>query len=290
MRPRHLLLLILFCAAVPASAQIGVSPPVIEMPFEVGSTARSIDVINFGSRDVDVRVRVQNFDLDEANAVRILPSSEQSLDQWIVFQPGSFELPAGKSQTIRFALRPKVAPTPGEHRAMVFFEEQPRPDDKKEGVRVLFRMGAAVYVHVGGAQRVGEILGVDPSAEDVAFDISSTGTALVRMDGTWAIWPADAYPGEAKAPTPKVDAEGNWPSRPQAVVAAGRLPLTPVLPGTRRRVHLRLPASLKAGDYFLHAEGSLSGENAFRKGTRISIAEKPKANVPDPATGPTPRR
>ena len=39
----------------------------------------------------------------------------------MIINPVEFTIPAGGEQVVRFAVRPRAQPEPGEHRAMVFF-------------------------------------------------------------------------------------------------------------------------------------------------------------------------
>lgn len=278
--------LLTFLAFRPLLAQIGVSPPMIEFPLGETPVTRSTDLINYGSRDVSVRVKVVHFDLDEKNEVRILPATPQSLDQWLVIQPGTFDLPAGKTQTVRFSVRPKVKPEPGEHRAMLFFEELPGEESITKTFRVLFRMGAAIYAQVGDVRRVGTIKTVEVLDGVGRFEIESSGTAHVRLEGAWGVWPARDFPGADKVPDFEIDAEGAWKNRPATATVGGRLVKTPVYPGTKRVIPQALPRDLAPGDYILLARGLL-GEVPFVRTASFRI-EKPAAIPPPKASGADP--
>ena len=91
------------------------------------------------------------------------------------------------------------------------------------------------------------------------FDISSIGTAHVRMTGHYTIWPADRYPGfEA---TESIDPATNRTlEAPEGAVGIGWLPITPVLPETRRQLPMQFNPNLPPGDYVLDLQGDLSGK------------------------------
>lgn len=134
-------------AAWPAhlAAQVGLSPPKLDITIDESGkpSTHSIRIVNFGKKAVEVQVSVYNWEMDEDSQVRIIPPTDQSLDQWMVINPLRFTLPSEGSQAVRFSVRPKVKPEPGEHRAMIFFEQVP-PDDDAPEIRFVFRLGAAV--------------------------------------------------------------------------------------------------------------------------------------------------
>jgi len=237
---RRLVVLAAFAAvaaAAPAGAQLGVAPTRFEIDLDEGSSTHSVRVLNLGQRDSLVEVEVLNFDLDEDNKVRILPPDEQSLDQWMVLNPLRFRIPAGGSQAVRFSIRPRVQPAPGEHRAMLYFTEVVDPDaPPAQGIRALHRIGIAVYAWAGEESRSATVHGLIVAERSVKIDVEATGTVHVRAAGTWS-----------------VRTLGDPPSVP----ASGDLPSTPVLPGTRRSLPIPLPPDLEPGEYRILVEGTV---------------------------------
>ena len=254
-----LLLAVTATAQQPPAAppQVAISPSRFELDIGPQSTTESVRIMNLGDAPIEVQVSVVNWDLDEANQVRVLEPTEQSLDQWMTINPLRFTVAPREAQNVRFSIRPRVAPEPGEHRAMIYLD-QILGDEPRGGVRMRFQYGVAVYGQVGERVRNGALQGIDVSADDgvlsARFDISSEGTAHCRMSGQYAIWPAGAFPGEA--------ATGVHDSRqpaPAAVVRIGDLPSIPVLPGSRRQLVLQEQLTLAPGDYVLDINGDLSG-------------------------------
>ena len=254
-----ILLPLLAAAQGPPAAppQVAISPSRFELDVTPQPTTESVRIMNLGDAPIEVQVSVVNWDLDESNQVRVLEPTEQSLDQWMTINPLRFTVAPREAQNVRFSIRPRVAPEPGEHRAMIYLD-QILGDEPKGGVRMRFQYGVAVYGQVGQRVRTGTLHGIEVSAGDGAlsarFDISSEGTAHCRMSGQYAIWPAGAFPGEA--------ATGVYDSRqpaPAAVVRIGDLPSLPVLPGTRRQLVLQEQLTLAPGDYVLDINGDLSG-------------------------------
>ncbi len=254
-----ILLPLMAAAQGPPSAppQVAISPSRFELDIGPQPTTESVRIMNLGDAPIEVQVSVANWDLDEANQVRVLDPTEQSLDQWMTINPLRFTVAPRETQNVRFSIRPRVAPEPGEHRAMIYLD-QILGDEPRAGMRMRFQYGVAVYGQVGERLRKGTLHGIDVSAADgvlsARFDISSEGTAHVRMTGQYAIWPAEAYPGAA--------ATGVYDSRnppPAAVVQVGNLPSLPVLPGYRRQLVLREQLTLTPGTYVFDINGDLSG-------------------------------
>lgn len=272
------LILSLVAALLPAAAQeiplpgrIGVSPPRIELQIGDRPTTESIRVINLGTEPVAIKASVHSWDLDDENRIRLLPPTEQSLDQWMVLNPLEFSIEPGRSQTVRFSVRPRIAPEPGEHRAIVYFEQASGPVATTSTLRTVFRLGVAIYAYVGEVTRRGPLHGVEVVAKSAWFDISSEGSAHLRLLGQYAVWPAEAYPGSDGTERVKVES-GPEAQLPAAMVHVADLPSTPILPGTRRRMELRLPEDLAPGSYVLDLNGTL-GDLPLDRGVAFTVPE-----------------
>jgi P pilus assembly chaperone PapD len=272
-------------AQVPAPPQVAVSPSRFEIPLDGPATTHALKLMNMSRNEFTARVRVAEWVLDEENRVVEVEPGEASLMRWIVINPQRFTVPAGEIQTIRFSIRPRSAPAPGEHRAMIYLEEVPRREAGK-AVTVAFNIGVAVYGYAGEITRSGTLHGVtvERRGGDLVglLDIQSTGTVHVRLDGRYTIWKAGTVPGgEPAERLAESDSE-----LPAGAVAAGGLPTTPVLPGTRRTIPVPLGHGLEAGQYLLVVGANLgkdpvSGEAAF-------TVEPPPTPTPAPTKTPTP--
>ncbi len=268
-----LVLLLLAVLALPslAQAQVGISPNIHDFPLD-GKT-RAFRLFNLDDTDKRVRVSVVNFDLDEANSVRVLPPEEQSLDQWLVINPLDFTVKAKSSQAVRFAVRAGVELAAGEHRAMIYFDEVPGEAEPEPGAHVTmrgrFRIGAAVYAQVGPVTREGTLGRPHAGANGFAIDVASTGSANVRFNAQYAVWRADAWPGAVKTERmPEWDRPDT--ALPAEVLRAGSLPSHAVLPATRRRVQATFAEPLPAGRYVLDLNGSY-GATAIDEGVAFEI-------------------
>ncbi|HXV74907.1 MAG TPA: hypothetical protein VD788_01200, partial [Candidatus Polarisedimenticolaceae bacterium] len=242
-------------------AQIAVSPSKLELVLRDRPATETLTLMNLGDEQVEIDVAVANWDLDQDNRVRLLEPDEQSLDQWMVINPLHFVLPPGKSQAVRFSIRPRVAPVPGEHRAMIYFN-QVLPATNESVVRVRFSVGVAIYAHAGEPTRDGtlnDVMVVSGSNPPVArLDVSSVGSAHVRVAGQYAIYPASSYPGTVLTSwSPETGPQEI--ETPAAAIVAGALPSKPVLPRTRRQLVLQTFERLAPGEYVLDLNGELHG-------------------------------
>ncbi|MBD2438632.1 molecular chaperone [Nostoc sp. FACHB-110] len=253
-----------FALVIPSANAIslGVSPSRMEVKISRKTGTQVIRVLNLSSEPVELKAYVQTWKMDENNKLLEVPPTEDSLDQWVVFSPSQFTIPGRSTQTVRFAIRPKVQPQPGEHRAVIYFQEVPATNQKVSNVRSVGRIGVVVYAYVGDIKRVGVLnsISVDTKPNNVTalFDISSQGNGYVRLKGQYAIWPASKYPGaNATKPIENLDKPGK--KLPENLLDAGTLPLLPVLPNTRRRLQLPITQKLVPGKYILDVNGELNG-------------------------------
>ncbi|MBL8301055.1 MAG: hypothetical protein JNN30_22155 [Rhodanobacteraceae bacterium] len=253
------LLAALLLLSVGAHAQVGLSPQILDITLDGGPTSQAFRLFNYTSEDKVVKVTAVNWDMDGDGKVSTIPTTEQSLDGWLVINPLEFTVKAGQNQVVRVAARPAVKLTPGEHRAMVYFEEQPREraPGSETTLRTVFRFGAAVYGHVGPVERKGELVALQARPASGELTLRNDGNATSRCSGTFAIWRKADFPGEAK--TSAIAKAGTDDAQlPPGVVASGRLPSDAVLPGATRRVMLdyAIKAALPAGEYVLDLNGT----------------------------------
>lgn len=269
-------LLILGMSPVKA-LDIGVTPSRFEIEINNKKTrSQSIRVLNMSSKPVELRAFVRSWEMNENNQLQDIPPTAESLDQWIIFTPAQFTIPARGAQTIRFAVRPRVQPKPGEHRAVLYLQEVSPANpliDPKTRMRVISQFGVVIYGYVGDVKRTGVLNSVTvdtkPNTSSAVFDISNQGNAYVRLNGQYAIWPAAEYPG-AHATKPIANVGQPNTKIPEKLLDAGNLPTTPVLPDNRRQLRLSIPKTLPPGNYVLDIKGDLSGV-AINKGIPFTV-------------------
>lgn len=254
----------LFVLGMPSATaiEVGVSPPRFEVEINSKTRSQSINIKNFSSEPVEMKAHLSTWTMSEDNELQEVESNEQSLDQWIVFTPSRFTIPARGSQTVRFSIRPKVKPAPGEHRAVLFLEEVSSVNENPQAINTVGRLGIVIYGYAGEVKRVGVVNSVNvntkPNGVTAIFDVSSTGNAHVRMKGQYTIWQAAKYPGASVTkPLPNLGNSGS--KLPANVLEAGSLDLSPVLPNNRRQLLLSIAKKLPPGNYVLDLNGDLSG-------------------------------
>ncbi len=275
--PRVLSLLLIllagFIAAPTVCAQVALTPQIYTIDLDKPDQTWSFRLINFTKDAKPVTVTVVNWTMDAKGDVLPAPLQEQSLAPWIQINPTSFVLPANGSQVVRFAIRPAVPLGPGEHRAMIFFNEQPQGTQPKGTFRALFRLGAAIYARVPPYTMLGEILSARPDAHGVSFEVRNAGNATARMVGQYVAWKRGSVP-----------VAGPWPAHlgqpdfkpPSGLVASGQLPLDADLPGLKRSVRLEFDnkASLPAGAYVIYLRGTF-GTPVIARELAFTVPSKP---------------
>jgi len=253
--------------------QIGASPANITVEIGARPASGSIQLFNLSPQPVAIHTTVANWDLDDQNNVRTIPPTASSMDQWTVVSPVDFTIPPGKTQTVRFSIRPRARPEEGESRVMIFFNQAPKELVKDLGVKVLYRLGVPIYGLAGKINRQGTLHEIALNQQDgmvnLTFDISSTGNAGVRMDGQFVIWRKEDLGGRENPPMYILS--GKNMNIPQEAVAAGMTPNTPVLAGTRRVIHNKVQMPTEPGEYVIITHGSL-GDVEFSKSFAITVA------------------
>lgn len=254
--------LLAFRIASVSAMDISVSPPRWEVDINNTQTrSKSIKILNLSKEPVEIKVYARHWIMSQDNELQESPSNEQSLDQWIVFTPSRFTIPARGTQTVRFAIRPRVKPTSGEHRGVLYLEEIPSGNQDSQVVTTVGRLGVVIYANAGEIKRVGVLNSVNVNAKSdkvtAMFDVSSTGNAHVRMKGQYAIYRAANYPGASV--TKPINTNNSKAKLPDNVLDVGSLELPPVLPSNRRQLLLSISKKLPPGNYVLDLNGELSG-------------------------------
>lgn len=262
---RSIAVLLLLCVALPAVAQVAVTPQIQDISLDGPTRTYAFRFINFSKEIKRVKVSVSNWSMDASGKITEVPSQQQSLDHWIEINPTEFTVPAGQAQVVRFAVRPAMQLAPGEHRAMVFFNEDPLPGQiaKPGTFRLQFRIGAAIYGHVGPIDRSGRIVSAKADARGVAFELRNTGNATTRIQGVYAVWKKAAIPAAAAALPANMQEPRFTP--PPGMMAHGLLPQDAVLPEVTRAVDLHFStAALPVGQYVLRMRGVIGPNDVTR--------------------------
>jgi len=249
--------------SVTASAKIAISPAKFELKLGSKPVNESIRLINMKKKPVSFQVKVYNWTLDEQNQVRIIPPTSQSLDQWMIINPLSFTVPPGKTQVIRFAIRPRSKPEPGEHRAIIYLAEQTTEADttKAGGIKVLLNYRMAVYADTDPVKHASALtsLTFDKASATLKANIINNGNIRTRLKGNYAIWKPGTFPG-FKAMTDYLN-KPKQEKKPEGLLATGALNSSPVLAGHRRTIATPVGTEQSRGSgYVLAVKGTLDGK------------------------------
>lgn len=268
---KHTILALILCILTfcppPASAedppgQIAVFPSMFELEIGSRPVSESIRLKNLKKRPVTIKLDVFNWTLDKQNNLQIIPPDPQSLDQWMLINPLSFTIAPGQEQLIRFAIRPPVKPEPGEHRAIVYFTEQPSEEAEKTAVQVLFKLGVGIYGYTAPLNKQAQLasLTLNRAQKQLAATIANTGNVHTRIKGNYAIWKAGSFPG-FKAMNEYLS-KPTENEKPEGLITTGSMTNTPVLPGMTRTITTEL--SELAANTIIAVSGSM-GETRIEK-------------------------
>lgn len=240
--------------------QIAVSPS--RLTLEIGSkpVGAAIRLFNLSKKPITLTASIAHFDLDDDNKIRVIAPTPQSLDQWILFNPASFTIQPREQQVVRLSVRPKARPEPGEHRAIMFFENV-MDSGSETTVNVSFRLGVVIYGMASPVESSAVLhqaaLVAEPERLKLSLDLEGTGNAHARVAGQFSLWPAEEFPGLDDVPD--FDVGSRAPQLPDNVAAAGLINTTPVLAGTRRSIPTFISRPAEPGRYLLALKGTLGG-------------------------------
>lgn len=251
-----------FFSDIPAAeppGQIAVSPSMFEIHIGAQPATRSIRLKNLKETPVTLKVEIYNWTLDGNNTLQESPPSPQSIDQWMVINPLAFTIAPGKEQVVRFSIRPRVQPEPGEHRAIIYFNEQPS-STTKGGVEMLFRLGVGIYAYAEPIVRKGTLtaLTLDRNRKTIHAELMNRGNVHTRMKGSYAIWRKGTFPGFSSMAACINLKPGE--EKPEGFIRAGNLNNSPVLAGTQRSIATAIPIpDADPQNYVIAVQGTVDG-------------------------------
>jgi fimbrial chaperone protein len=244
--------------------QLSVYPTLFELDLAAGAVNESITVKNLKKRPVTMRVELYPWTFDEKDEFKLVPPSPNTLDQWMLVNPLRFTIAPGGQQTVRFAIRPRVRPEPGEHRAILYLIEEADPGIKAEGVQILARYGIGVYAYAPPVVHESKltIFSCDLSTKRLTVCVKNQGNVHARLRGRYVIWKKKGFPGlEAMRKLPETFAPDR---KPDGLASSGILAGDPVLPGRERRYSLKLDIPKEGGPYVVAVVAELDGQPVER--------------------------
>ncbi|MFQ4143373.1 P pilus assembly protein, chaperone PapD [Chlorogloeopsis sp. ULAP02] len=188
-----------------ASAQMSISPLVIEAKADRGQAQGMITITNTSSNPSRVRVYAEPFTYSRDSGFQTLPTtSPNNLTPYLQFSPRELTIKPGESRRIRLIgrLAPNLAE--GEYRAVVFNETlNESKDSAGNNVTLATRIGVTFYVRKGN---VAPKLAVDNASfntrqKQIQLLVRNSGKATVRPSINWIL-----RRGETVVKTGKVDA------------------------------------------------------------------------------------
>ena len=231
--------------------QIAIFPSMFELQIGSKPVNESIRLKNMKKKPVTIKTDVYNWTLDRQNNLQIIPGTPQSLDRWMIINPLTFTIDPGQEQVVRFSIRPGVKPEPGEHRAIVYFTEQPDEQDVNAAVQVTFRIGVGIYAYADPVRQSATLQNIsfDAASSTIKAHINNSGNVHTRLKGAYTVWEKGTFPGFGKTGSK---------TKP---VTSGTLNNLPVLPGENRVIETPISLPGKPGLYAFAVSGSINGKN-----------------------------
>jgi hypothetical protein len=228
---RALTLCVFALAAVAQAADIGISPPRLELSGSPGQTlTATVTVLTSAASEQQIAADVSDWTMDAAGNLIFFPpgSLPFSASPWLALDATDFILAPRGNREVRLALTiPDDAE--GTFNSMVFFTVVPPPGATQGvGVVTTTRVGLTVYVTVAGTERGGSEL-LDfyrRDARTLTAVIANSGNTVMRLSGVIEL-------------------------RDESGRAVHRLdvPDVPVLRDSERELTLALPEDLAPGFY-----------------------------------------
>jgi len=206
-----------------ASAQMSISPLVIEAQADRGQAQGMITITNTGNTLSRVRVYAEPFTYSRDTGFQTLPvNSPNNLTPYLQFSPRELTIQPGESRRVRLISRLAPSLAEGEYRAVVFNETLSESQDSAgNNVTLATRIGVTFYVRKGNLSGK---LAVDNASfnsqqKQIQLLVRNSGKATVRPSVNWSL-----RRGETVVKTGKLDAT--------AVVAESDRHLLLNFPGT----------------------------------------------------------
>jgi len=234
------------------SAKVGVSPSRFELVYDKRAKTQVITLINYSDKPITAEISLSNWTLKDGKIVEIAPTP-QSLDQWILITPMRFTIKPKDMQKIRFAIRSRVKPKPGEHRAIIWFNEIPHEKSSK-GIQFKFKLGVPVYLSVPPAKPKGVLKKLTTKVGKgeifVTLAHGNTGNVHDRLTGSISLWKTS--PKLSRIQRDKI-LQGN--GKHKALVHKTTLPAIAILPKLTPKETIRIPKPKRKGTYLLYLKG-----------------------------------
>jgi P pilus assembly chaperone PapD len=242
-----------------ASAQMSISPLVIEAKADRGQAQGMITITNTGNTLSRVRVYAEPFTYSRDAGFQTLPvNSPHNLTPYLQFSPRELTIKPGESRRVRLISRLAPNLAEGEYRAVVFNETlNESKDSAGNNVTLATRIGVTYYVRKGNlsAKLAVNNASFNSQQKQIQLLVRNTGKATVRPGVNWSL------------------------RRGRTVVKTGKLDATAVVAESDRNLLLNFPGkeNLSPGQYQLSGE-LVWGEDNNKSKLPFNV------NLPIPAT------
>jgi hypothetical protein len=180
-----------------ASANLSVSPQIIELTSRRGQAQGTVLVTNQGEKPFVSKTYAVPFHYDREDGFKELKSSPNDLTPYLQFSPSELTVPELDKRRVRFITRLAPNLPDGEYRAMIF-TEMTQPTEVKEVdssnqitlvTNILPRIGVAVYVRKGNVSPKLNIdsFRFDATKQQPQILVKNTGKASAFVGGTWSL-------------------------------------------------------------------------------------------------------
>jgi hypothetical protein len=217
--PTIALSLIAASIALPARANLSISPLVVELDAKQGQAQGTITVGNGGENPFRARSYAVPFTYDRETGFQELKTAPNDLTPYLQFSPTELAVPGADRRRLRFIGRLAPSLPEGEYRAMIFTEtlDQPLPTEVTTTGEttvtstIVPRMGVAVYVRKG---KLSPKLTIDsvrfnPTVQQPQILVKNSGKATAIVMSEWTIKQGDRTVSAGLVSDTTVIAEGD---------------------------------------------------------------------------------
>jgi P pilus assembly chaperone PapD len=175
---------------LPAQAQVGLSPLIIEVEAQRGQAEGVINVTNNTNDEFRARVYVEPFTYTREGGFETLNSDANDLTPYLQFSPRELVVPPNTTRRVRFVSRFPPGLPEQEFRAVIFTEnlsEAIATDGAQVSLRT--RVGATVYVRNGALvpELSASSARYQRDANQVQLLVQNLGRASVRTQVAWQL-------------------------------------------------------------------------------------------------------
>jgi P pilus assembly chaperone PapD len=189
-----------------ASAQVSVSPLVIETKADRGQAQGIVTVTNTSNTPSRVRIYAEPFTYNRDTGFQSLKSTPTDLTPYLQFSPRELTIKPGETRRVRLIGRLAPNLPEGEYRAVVFNETLTDGKDAAgNNVSLVARIGVTFYVRKG---KISPNLTVDsasfnPEQKQIQLLVINSGKATARPNLNWTL-----RRGETVLKTGQIEANG----------------------------------------------------------------------------------